>query len=33
LKENVALGRLIPAGTGFPDLENIRISSSDNSES
>jgi hypothetical protein len=24
---------LIPAGTGFPDLENIRISSSDNSES
>jgi DNA-directed RNA polymerase subunit beta' len=25
LKENVALGRLIPAGTGFPDLQNIQI--------
>ena len=25
LKENVALGRLIPAGTGFPDLQNIKI--------
>ena len=25
LKENVALGRLIPAGTGFPDLQNVQI--------
>ena len=25
LKENVALGRLIPAGTGFPELQSIQI--------
>jgi DNA-directed RNA polymerase subunit beta' len=25
LKENVALGRLIPAGTGFPALQNIQL--------
>ena len=25
LKENVALGRLIPAGTGFPDLDKVRL--------
>jgi DNA-directed RNA polymerase subunit beta' len=25
LKENVALGRLIPAGTGFPDLQSIQL--------
>ena len=25
LKENVAIGRLIPAGTGFPDLQDIEI--------
>ncbi len=25
LKENVALGRLIPAGTGFPNLQSIQI--------
>jgi DNA-directed RNA polymerase subunit beta' len=25
LKENVALGRLIPAGTGFPALQSIQI--------
>ena len=25
LKENVALGRLIPAGTGFPELDKVRL--------
>ena len=25
LKENVAIGRLIPAGTGFPDLQDITV--------
>ena len=25
LKENVAIGRLIPAGTGFPDLHDIEV--------
>ena len=25
LKENVAIGRLIPAGTGFPDLQDIEV--------
>ena len=25
LKENVAVGRLIPAGTGLPELRNIIV--------
>jgi len=29
LKENIAVGRLIPAGTGTPGLENILVSDPD----
>ncbi len=29
LKENVAIGRLIPAGTGFPDLQDIEVEEED----
>jgi hypothetical protein len=25
LKENVTIGRLIPAGTGFPELQDILV--------
>ena len=32
LKENVALGRLIPAGTGFPGLQSIQIEQQENQE-
>lgn len=29
LKENVAIGRIIPAGTGFPELQNIIVEGKD----
>jgi DNA-directed RNA polymerase subunit beta' len=32
LKENVALGRLIPAGTGFPDLGKVKITRDEESD-
>ena len=32
LKENVALGRLIPAGTGFPDLGKVRLTKDEESD-
>ena len=32
LKENVALGRLIPAGTGFPELDKVRLSKDEESD-
>jgi len=32
LKENVALGRLIPAGTGFPGLQSIQLEQQENQE-
>jgi len=32
LKENVAVGRLIPAGTGLPNLRNIVIGDNDEKE-
>ncbi|MFQ6614965.1 MAG: hypothetical protein ACE5D1_08995, partial [Fidelibacterota bacterium] len=32
LKENVAIGRAIPAGTGFPGLENVYVSEVDKPE-
>ena len=33
LKENVALGRLIPAGTGFPELNKVRLTDDANLDS
>ena len=32
LKENVALGRLIPAGTGFPELNKVRLTKEEESD-
>ena len=32
LKENVALGRLIPAGTGFPELDKVRLTKDEESD-
>ena len=32
LKENVALGRLIPAGTGFPELDKVRLKKDEESD-
>jgi DNA-directed RNA polymerase subunit beta' len=32
LKENVAVGRLIPAGTGTPGIEDMLVGISDDSE-
>ena len=32
LKENVALGRLIPAGTGFPELDKVRLTKEEESD-
>ena len=32
LKENVAVGRLIPAGTGLPQLRDIIVGGSENNE-
>ena len=32
LKENVALGRLIPAGTGFPELDKVKLTKDDESD-
>jgi DNA-directed RNA polymerase subunit beta' len=32
LKENVALGRLIPAGTGFPELDKVRLTRDEESD-
>ena len=33
LKENVAVGRLIPAGTGTPDLSDVLVGIEDDSSS
>jgi hypothetical protein len=29
LKENVVIGRLIPAGTGYPELQNLMLESNE----